>query len=149
MNKRICLPLALLFAVAGQPMAFADQSPQPHSQVIQAPCDSTFQKVIDALVDNNCVILAANQMAGLISFRTQSESYPNSARRHVNILDGTILLRAESPASTRIRVQLTLNWQESNDTAGTFKTGAQKEADAGWYKIVFDILGLPVSPSTK
>jgi hypothetical protein len=107
----------------------------------------TFDKIMENLFTNDCVILTANQQLGLITFRTQSEEYPNSARRRVNVLEGTILFKPDSPASTRTRVKLSLSWQESNDLANTFRTGASKEADAKWYKMIFDMLGVPVPSS--
>ena len=149
MNKRAYLPLAFLLAVVRQPILCAEQAPPTHSAVMSSAYGTAFQKVQDALVENQCIILASDQQSGLISFRIQSESYPNSARRHVDFLDGTILLRSVLPASTSIRVQLALSWQESNDMQGTYKSGASREADAGWYKTVFDILGLSASQSKK
>jgi hypothetical protein len=127
----------------------AEQPPQLVSELVTSRADTSFEKVVERLFTNNYVILAADKQLGLISFRAQFEDKANAARRHVNVLEGTLLLRAATSSTSRIQVKLTLSWQESNDTAGTFKTGVQHEADAGWYKNFFNMLGLPAALPTK
>jgi hypothetical protein len=139
------LSLLFLFPTISQ----AEQSPKITSDFVTTSSDATYDKVLDKLFNNNYIILAANQQLGFITFRTQSEDNSNSARRHVNVLEGTIFLHAENFTTTRIRVKLTLSWQETYDTAGTFRTGAQQEADAGWYKSFFNMLGLTATSSNK
>ena len=138
--------IALLFINA--PLNLAGASPQTRSDLVTTSPDATFEKIIDKLVDNNFIILAANQQLGLISFRNQIEDNSSSIRRHVNILEGTILLRQESPTSTRIRVKLTLSWQEIDRRGSNIAFGVQHDADAGWYKGVFDMLGF-TAPSSN
>jgi len=127
----------------------AEQAPQIVSELVTSSPDASFDKIVEKLFNNNYVILAANKQLGFISFRTQFEDNSNAARRHVNVLEGTLLLRAATSSASRIQVKLTLSWQESNDTAGTYRSGVQHEADAGWYKNFFNMLGLPATPPTK
>jgi hypothetical protein len=127
----------------------AEQPPQIVSELLTSSPDARFEKIAEILFNNNYVILAANQQLALITFRTQSEDYPNSARRRVNVLEGTLLLRPAGRDATRIQVKLTRSWQESNDTAGTFRTGVQHEADADWYKNFFNMLGFAAIPPSK
>jgi hypothetical protein len=135
--------------MAVQPLLCTELAPQAHSAVMSSAYGPAFQKLQDALVDNQCIILASDQQSGLISFRMQSESYLNSAKRRIDVLDGTILVRTIQPALTNIRLQLAFSWQESNDMAGTFRSGASKEADPAWYKMVFDMLGVSALPTKK
>ncbi|WP_243288045.1 hypothetical protein [Geothrix terrae] len=122
------------------PGTWAQKSPQPHTLTLQGAYDTTFSKLLVALVNNDSIILTANQQVGVISFRNQSEDAPNNARKHVNVLEGTILVKAQTPHSTVLQVKLTLAWQESYVTQGTYRTGVQKEADDGWYKGFLDML---------
>lgn len=139
------LSLLLLYPRYSQ----AEQPPQVVSELVTNSADASFEKVVERLFNGNYVILAADKQLGLVTFRAQFEDHPNAARRHVNVLEGILLLRAETSTATRIRVKLTLGWQESNDTSGTFRTGVQHEADAGWYKTFFNMLGLAATPPNK
>jgi hypothetical protein len=141
----LCL-IALSFLYSSN--VHAGPPAQSPSELVTTSPDATFQKIVEKLFNNNCIILAVDRQLGLITFRTQAEDNSNSARRHVNILEGTILVNAETSSATRIRVKLTLGWQESRSDY-TFQTGAQKEADAGWYKFVFDMLGFSTQPPAK
>ena len=132
------LPLQFINAASPSP-AIADAQ-QAHTQVIPIACENLFRKVIETLVANDCIILTADQQLGIITFRTQSEDNTVRGRRHVNILEGTLLLKPELSTSTRIRATLTLSWQEA-DRRTSFVTGVQKNADSGYYKWLFEILG--------
>lgn len=145
--RPICVCLMVL-CVLYSSNVHAVPSTKNSSDLVTTSPDATFQKIIDILVNNNCIILAANQQLGLITFRNQSEDNSSSNRRHVNTLEGTILLRQEAPTSTRIRVKLTLRWQEIDRRGTNLAFGIQHDADAGWYKSVFDMLGFP-PPSTN
>ena len=135
------LVLCPSFADAGQP-------PQPLSELVTTTSDATVEKIVEKLFSNNWIILSANQQLGLITFRYQSEENSSPARRHVNVLDGSILVRPETSNSTRVRVKLTLSWQESYSNA-TFRTGIRTDVPAEWYKLVFDTLGLSAPPTGK
>ena len=149
--KMLCsIPISVLSLLALCPgVCQAEQPPQIVSEVVAGSCNASFDKIVERLFNNNYIILAANKQLGLITFRTQSEDSSNAARRHVNVLEGTLLLRPLTPTSTQIKIELTLSWQESYVTAGTFRTGVQHEADAGWYKGFFKMLGFAATPSTK
>jgi hypothetical protein len=128
--------------------AYAGQPPQPLSELVTTSSDATVEKIVEKLFSNNWIILSANQQLGLITFRYQSEENSSPARRHVNVLDGSILVRSETSNSTRVRVKLTLSWQESYSNA-TFQTGIRNDVPAEWYKLVFDTLGLSAPPTGK
>ncbi len=142
MNKLRPVAVCLIGWLALCPsVAHGRQPPQALSELVTSSPDATFEKIVEKLFNNNCIILAVNQQLGLITFRTQSEENSRASRRHVNILDGTILIRSETSTSTRIRVKLSLSWQESYSDF-TFRTGVQNDVGAEWYKSVFDMLGL-------
>jgi len=121
---------------------------RPLAEVVTSSPDATFEALVERLFSHNWIILSANQQLGLITFRYQSEENSSRTRRHVNTLDGSILVRAESPTSTRVRVNLTISWQESF-VDRTFATGVRNDVPAEWYKLVFDTLGLPVPMAAK
>ena len=140
-----CFPtlLALFPSVAS-----AGQAPKPISDLVTTGPDATFEKLVGKLFDNNWIILSANQQLGLITFRYQSEENSSRSRRHVNVLEGSILVKPETATSTRVRVKLTLSWQESY-ADHTFQTGVRNDVPAEWYKLVFDTLGLSAPLTTK
>jgi hypothetical protein len=149
MNIRIYLPLALLFAFVCQPLVSVEQTLPAHSLVIPEACNPIFPKLLETLVANDCIILAANQHLGVISFRSQFEDNTNSARKRVNVLEGTLLLRPETPTSTLVRVKLTLSCQDTYTTQGTYRVGIQRDADPGWYKGILEMIAKAGPSPTK
>jgi hypothetical protein len=137
------LTLIFLRSVIGS----AQEAPRPHLLIVPATGDAIFSKLVESLASNNCIILAANRDAGVITFRTQSEDTSNRASRHVNILDGTILIRQETTAATRLQFTLTLSWNESYLPAGSYRAGVQKDADSSWYQNVIEMVSKAVIPS--
>lgn len=138
-------PLLGLGAAAQSPPA--EQGLRIHAQVLPVPSEVLFPKAVEALLDHHCIILAVNQQLGILSFRTQSEDRTARYRKHLNVLEGTLLFKRESPASTRVRATLTLGWQETDQKV--FTTGVQQDADAGYYKWLFDLLGKTPPSSSR
>lgn len=138
MKSGICLSLALVLAPLNTSVLQAKEP--PHTLVLPTDCKTSFSNLLTALVSGNCIITFASRECGVISFHTQLESSPNAAKRHVDVLDGTILLAIEDFGSTRAQMGLTVSWQESNEAQGTFKSGAQRDAEAKWYEFIFGIL---------
>jgi hypothetical protein len=131
--------------------AAAKASVQPgltaHALVLASTPKALFPKVLERLLDQDYIILAANPELGLISFRHQGEDRAIRNRRHINVVEGTLLLQEASSTSTRLRVKLTQYWQESSyDTH--FETGVQADADAGYYQGFLRMLE-EVLPATK
>lgn len=140
-----CFPALLALSPS---VAHAGQVPKPMSDLVTANPEATFDRIVGKLFDNNWIILSANQPLGLITFRYQSEENSSRSRSHVNVLEGSILVKAETATSTRVRVALTLSWQESF-ADHTFQTGVRNDVPAEWYKLVFDTLGLSAAPTSK
>lgn len=142
-----CLPVPAQAAPAAVdgPRAPSPPAPAGHVLVLASPSRSLFPKAIELLLDHDYIILLANQELGLISFRLQAEDKAIRSRRHVNVVEGTLLLQETTPGSTRIRVKLTQSWQESSFQT-QHETGAQMEADPGYYQgflKMFESAGLP------
>ena len=149
MHRWRVIPVCLLALGALCPsIAHAEQAPPPLSEVVTTSSDATIEKFVEKLFSNNWIILSANPELGLITFRYQSEENSSPARRHVNVLEGSILVRAETSTSTRVRVKLTLSWQESF-ADHTFQTGVRSDVPAEWYKLVSDVLGLSTPLPSK
>jgi len=149
MNRLLSLSLcafALWFLCPA--LAFAGQTPETPSEVVAATPDATVEKLVERLFNGNCLILTANPQLGLITFRYQSEEHSIPARRHVNVLDGSILVRTETATTEQVRVKRTPSWQESYSDH-TFQTGVRMDVPAEWYMLVFDMLGLPVPAPGK
>ena len=130
-----CLPAltqATPVAVDG-PKASSPQAPAGRVLVLATPYKALFPKVIELLLDHDYIILMANQDLGLLSFRLQAEDKAIRSSRHVNVVEGTLLLQEASPASTRVRVKLTQSWQDSSFQT-QHQTGAQMDADPGYYQ---------------
>jgi hypothetical protein len=121
--------------------------PQAHTRTLPAAPEVLFPKLLECLIDNDFILLAVNQPLGVITFRLQSDDDTNRQRKHVNVLEGTLLVQATPPTSTQVRVKLTLSWQESFSDF-TFRTGAQKDADPSYYKGFLDLLEKRFAPST-
>lgn len=149
MNVRIYLPLAPLVVLICQPLASVEQSPQAQSVILPTAYTATFPRLLETLVDNGCIILAADQQLGFISFRSQSEDNTSAAWKRVNVLEGTILLRSETPNSTHIRTKLTLSHQDNYAIHGAYRTGVQRDADDRWYKGTLEMIAKVVPPSSK
>jgi hypothetical protein len=127
------------------PKVFSPETPTGHVLVLATPYKVLFPKVIELLLDNDYIILLANQDLGLLSFRFQAEDKAIRSSRHVNVVEGTLLLQETTPNSTRVRVKLTQSWQNSNFQI-QHETGAQMEADPGYYLgflKMFEPAGLP------
>jgi hypothetical protein len=101
--------------------------------MLTAPYKAAFQKTIELLLDHDYIIIMANQDLGLISFRLRAEDKAIRGSRHVNVVEGTLLLQEAMAGSTRVRVKLTLSWQDSSFQT-QHETGAQVDADAGYYQ---------------
>lgn len=112
--------------------ASSPQAPAGHVLVLATPYKVLFPKVIELLLDHDYIILLANKELGLLSFRLQAEDKAIRSSRHVNVVEGTLLLQETTPSSTRVRVKLTQSWQNSN-LQPQHETGAQMEADPGYY----------------
>ncbi len=119
--------------VAAGPKTSTLPATAAHVMVFTAPRKALFPKAIELLLDHDYIILLANQDLGLITFRLQVEDKAIRARRHVNVLEGTLLFQEASPVSTRVRVKLTQSWQESSFNT-QHETGVQVDADAGYYQ---------------
>ena len=134
-----CISSASLSALAQASPAAVDgpkvPSPQApgHVLVLATPYKALFPKVIELLLDHDYIILLANQDLGLLSFRLQAEDKAIRSSRHVNVVEGTLLLQETTPTSTRVRVKLTQSWQNSNFQI-QHETGAQMDADPGYYQ---------------
>lgn len=115
------------------PKASSPQAPAGHVLVLASPSKALFPRAIELLLDHDYIILLANQELGLISFRLQAEDKAIRSSRHVNVVEGTLLLQEATPGSTRARVKLTLSWQNSNFQI-QHETGAQMDADPGYYQ---------------
>ncbi|HEX7553695.1 MAG TPA: hypothetical protein VF378_09080 [Geothrix sp.] len=123
-------------AAVDGPKVSSPQAPAGHVLVLATTYKALFPKVIELLLDHDYIILMANQDLGLISFRLQAEDKAIRSSRHVNVVEGTLLLQEASPtspSSTRVRVKLTLSWQNSNFQI-QHETGAQMDADPGYYQ---------------
>lgn len=120
-------------AAVGGPKVSSPQAPASHVLVLATPYKALFPKVIELLLDHDYIILLANQELGLLSFRLQGEDKAIRGRRHVNVVEGTLLLQETTPGSTRLRVKLVQNWQESSFQTH-HETGAQMDAEPGYYQ---------------
>ena len=120
-------------AAVDGPKVSAPQATTGHVLVLTTPSKSLFPKAIELLLDHDYIILMANQDLGLISFRLQAEDKAIRSSRHVNVVEGTLLLQETTSGSTRVRVKLTLSWQDSNFQI-QHETGAQLDADPGYYQ---------------
>ncbi|HJV49104.1 MAG TPA: hypothetical protein VJ549_07500 [Geothrix sp.] len=127
------------FPEAAGSKASAQPRPVAHALSLASPPKALFPKLIELLLDRDYVILWANQDLGLISFRHQGEDKSIRSRRHVNVVEGTLLLQEASSTSTRVRVKLTQSWQESSFNTH-HETGVQADADPGYYQGFFKIL---------
>ena len=119
--------------VVDGPKIASPQASAAHVLVLATPYKPLFPKVIELLLDHDYIILMANQELGLISFRLQGEDKAIRSSRHVNVVEGTLLLQEMTPGTTRVRVKLTLSWQNSNFQI-QHETGAQMDADPGYYQ---------------
>jgi hypothetical protein len=130
-----CLPVLAQAAPAAVdgPKVSSPQAPAGHVLMLATPYKALFPKVIELLLDHDYIILLANQDLGLISFRFQAEDKAIRSSRHVNVVEGTLLLQETTPGSTRVRVKLTLSWQDSSFQT-QHETGAQMDADPGYYQ---------------
>jgi hypothetical protein len=142
-----CLPVLAQAAPAAVdgPKASLPQAPTGHVLVLATPYKVLFPKVIELLLDHDYIILLANQELGLLSFRLQAEDKAIRGRRHVNVVEGTLLFQETTPGSTRVRVKLTQSWQDSSFQT-QHETGAQMDADPGYYQgfmKMFETAGLP------
>ncbi|GLH73616.1 hypothetical protein GETHLI_21180 [Geothrix limicola] len=134
------MPLAGgVFPEAASSKAFAQPGAAARTLVLASPPKTLFPKLIELLLDRDYIILSANQDLGLISFRHQKEDKSIRSRRHVNVVEGTLLLQDASPTSARVRVKLTQSWQESSFNTH-HETGVQADADPGYYQSFFKML---------
>ena len=141
----ICLSLQTLTAATPNPAS--DQELQSHIQTLPVSYETAFPKAIETLIANGCIILAADRQIGFITFRTQSEDNTVRGRRHVNVLEGTVLFKPDSSTSTRVQAKLTLSWQEHERSS--YETGAKNDADLPYYKWLFELLSKPFASPLK
>jgi hypothetical protein len=120
-------------AAVDGPKVSSPQAPPSHVLELATPYKAFFPKVIELLLDHDYIILLANQDLGLLSFRLQAEDKAIRSSRHVNVVEGTLLLQETSPGSTRVRVKSTQSWQD-NSFQTMYQTGAQMDADPGYYQ---------------
>ena len=109
--------------LASMPLAAPTRAEtEVQSRVLPLALDKAFPKALDVLMDMGCQVRCASQEAGQINiykvwYDTSQHSKPQIT------LEATLLFRAETPTSTRIRMSAIGIWK-------VISTGGKNSADA-------------------